>query len=720
MGLQSRPAADIVAPQKHTTSNIPGRSALNIVSWRPTARAPTQQYPARPVSYRADIDGLRAIAVLSVVLYHVGVPGFQGGFVGVDVFFVISGYLIASLIDGEIAQHDFSLLRFYERRIRRIFPALFAVIAVCAFMAWIFLMPQEFKHFARSMKAAALFTSNIQFEKESGYFDIGAQMKPLLHTWSLAVEEQFYIVFPLLLMAVSRFGRRRTIVVFSVLFIASLAASVWGVFRSPTPAFFLSQFRAWELLVGVLLAFKVAPPPSRPFTRQTLAALGVGLIAMAVFTFSECTPFPGLAALLPCLGAGLVIHAHAGDGLVGRALQTPALVFIGLISYSLYLWHWPLIVFTPYLTGHQLSVAQGSAIVVGSTVLAALSWYFIEKPFRGHAGNVGRRPLFASAAFAMAAAVVFGSYVLTERGMPARLPAAVQTVYAATYDIGPFYRPACFIDTNGDSGPTLADVRSGKLCGLGTKEGAGPAFLVWGDSHAATMAPAIDVAAAEAGVSGRIAAHASCPPLPDVQLPGRIQTERCREFNATVRELIASRHIPLVFLVAYWPKYVHDSELPHQGIFFDASTAPPVADKSAPIVHAFDRLMADLKRQGTKVVLVMDVPEMGRYVPEAVARAMLTGASTDIAPPWDYIAKRQALSRTLLTNFAANYGASIVDPLSALCSNGHCNAVRDGMPLYQDADHLAAAAARSLGYLYKPVFAFLLAQGASAGDAVQR
>ncbi|MDW6024612.1 acyltransferase family protein [Mesorhizobium sp. BAC0120] len=689
---------------------------MNVILPRRVAQAPTQKHPAGRVLYRADIDGLRAIAVLPVVLYHAGIPGFQGGFVGVDVFFVISGYLITSLIAGEIAEADFSLLHFYERRVRRIFPALFAMMTACAIFAWMFFMPEEFRFFGRSMRATALFTSNIQFARESGYFDLGAHMKPLLHTWSLAVEEQFYIIFPLLLVALSRFGRSRTIATLLLLFAASLAASAWGVFQWSTNAFFLSQFRAWELILGALLAFQIVPAPSRPLTRQVLAAFGVGLIATAVLVFNKSTPFPGLAALLPCLGAALVIHANAQDGLVGRALQTPALVFIGLISYSLYLWHWPLIVFSPYFTGHQLSVAQGSAIVVGSLILAAISWRFIEKPFRNHAGRVGRRPLFASAAVAMAAAAWFGNYVVAAGGMPVRLPAAVQTVYAATYDVSPFYMPGCFIDNDDNRGPALADIRSGKLCGLGREGATDPAFLVWGDSHAATMAPAIDAAAAEAGVFGRIAAHASCPPLPDVELPDRGETERCREFNGTVRDLIVSRHIPLVFLVAYWPKYVHDSELPEEGVFFDASIEPRLADKSAAIVEALDRLLADLKRHGTKVALVMDVPEMGRYVPEAVARAMLTGASTDVAPPWDYIAKRQALARDLLTKLAAKYGASIVDPVPAFCSTRHCNATRDGMPLYKDADHLTAAAARSLAYLYKPVFAFPVAHDASAAD----
>ncbi|WP_246679854.1 acyltransferase family protein [Mesorhizobium sp. B2-3-5] len=684
------------------------------------AQSPTLLPSPGRVPYRADIDGLRAIAVLPVILYHAGIPGFQGGFVGVDVFFVISGYLIASLIAGEIAEGDFSLLRFYERRIRRIFPALFAMIAACAVGAWMFFMPEEFKYLGRSMWTTALFTSNIQFVKESGYFDIGAQMKPLLHTWSLAVEEQFYIVFPILLMTLGRFGRSRTVAVLSALFVASLAASAWSVFQWPTGAFFLSQFRAWELLLGVLLAFKIAPPLSRPLTRQALAALGIGMIAVAVFTFGEGMPFPGLAALLPCLGAGLVIHARAADGAIGRALQMPVVVSVGLISYSLYLWHWPLIVFTPYILGHKPSVAQGGVIVGCSIILGALSWRFIEKPFRSGASRVGRRALFAAAATAMAAAIGFGSYVAREGGLPSRLPAVVRMVYAATYDVSRFGQSGCLEHSRGNIRPTLEDIGSGKLCTVGAKRQADPAFLVWGDSHSAAMAPAVDVAAAKTGISGLFAGRDGCPPLPDLQPSNRSDEQGCLEFNAAVRRLIAARQIPLVFLVAYWPKYVHDSELPHEGVFFDASMPPPLEDKSAQIGEALDRLMADLTRQGTKVVLVMDVPEMGRYVPEAAARAMLTGGSTDIAPPWDYIAKRQALSRAILADLAAKYGARIVDPLSAFCSKGHCEAVRDGMPLYKDADHLTGSAARSLAYLYEPVFASLVARGASEGNPGQR
>jgi peptidoglycan/LPS O-acetylase OafA/YrhL len=668
------------------------------------------------LSYRPDIDSLRAVAILPVVLYHAGIPGFSGGFVGVDVFFVISGYLMASLIIGEIDRGEFSLLRFYERRIRRIFPALFAMVAGSSVMAWLVFMPVEFEYFAHSVRATALFISNIRFEKESGYFDMSAQLKPLLHTWSLAVEEQFYIVFPVALTLLAKVDRRRTPWVLLFLLVASLAASAWYVHRAPVAAFYLSQFRGWELLLGALLAFDVLPRSTRPVICECLAGLGIVLIGYAVLTYSNSTVFPGLAALVPCLGAALVIHGAATEGPAGLLLRARPVAFVGLISYSLYLWHWPLIVFTRYFTGHILSPMQGVLLVVASLVAAVVSWRFIEQPFRGPASRIARLPLFAVATTVIVAAVLFGGYVTNQQGLPGRLPAAAREAYSATYDLSRFSSSDCSIDTNG-SGPSLADVRAGKLCQLGAA-GNGPInFIVWGDSHSGAMAPAIDKAAADVGMRGLLTGHASCPPLPDVVLSRRndADTAQCASYNAAVRDLIAEKHIPVVFMVAYWPKYVHDAELPNEGLYFDPSVPPPVEDHSTFIKTALDNTLAELKQQGKQTVLVMDVPEMGRFVPEALAKALMTGTTTDIAPPWSYVAARQALSRSILATSAATYGATVVDPLPTICANEHCDAERNGTALYKDADHITATMARSISYLYAPLFKSLGATGPSTG-----
>ncbi len=679
-----------------------GELNLNLVVRRSSSVAPVPGYEPGGFTYRRDIDGLRALAIIPVVLYHAGIPGFGGGFVGVDIFFVISGFLMASLISKEIAKGEFSLIRFYERRIRRIFPALFAVLATSSVAAWFLLMPAEFAYFARSLKAAALFTSNIQFDKESGYFDIGAQMKPLLHTWSLAVEEQFYILFPLLLLVLNRFAQRYIAPILAGLLAVSFMASTWTLFRSQPDAFYLLQFRGWELLLGALLALGVLPVPKQSRVRAGLASAGVLLIAIAVFGFSERTLFPGPAALLPCLGAALVIHARDELGPASRVLQSRPMVFVGLISYSLYLWHWPLIVFSREVTGRELSPMQGGLIVLASLALAIISWRFIERPFRGRGSLVKRSPLFAGALTVVIAAAGLGDYVAHHGGVPGRLPADVQRVYASTYDQSRFSLPPCFAESD-TAARSAADIRAGKLCPLGPEDVAKPAFLVWGDSHSGAMAPAIDAAAKQVGISGLFAGHSSCPPLPEVQLTPRGDTELCGDFNGAVHDLIKAQHIPLVFLVAYWPKYVHDAEMPNEGPYFDPSVPPPLEDRSALVVQSMDRLIAELTKQGTKVVLVSDVPEMGRYMPEAVAKAMMQGTSTEVAPPLEYIKKRQALSHVILSRVAAKYGATIIDPLPAICSSDRCDAVRNGLPLYKDADHLTATFAATLSSLYVPV-----------------
>lgn len=653
--------------------------------------------------YRADIDGLRAIAILPVVLFHAGVPGLGGGFVGVDVFFVISGYLMCSLIADEIARGKFSLLGFYERRIRRIFPALFAMMLTCAVVAWFAFMPQELLYFARSMSAASLVTSNIQLAKEAGYFDIGAQMKPLLHTWSLAVEEQFYIAFPLVMILLRRIAPRQIIPITLVVLAASFAAGIGVLNRNPTAAFYLSQYRIWELLIGGVLGLRAIPEMRGETGRQVLAATGLLLIGTAVFTFTEKTTFPGFAALLPCLGAACIIHARAGNGMVGRFLALRPMVFVGLISYSLYLWHWPIIVFARYFTGHELTPALRLVVIFASLLVAVASWHFVERPFRRSRVLLAGRLLPATVVLLVGVTAGAGALVVMSGGAPGRLPDNVRAIYAATYDRSQFYQAGCFSESD-HKGPSNADVENGKVCALGDLNDTGPDFLVWGDSHAAAMAPAIDAAAATGGFGGMFAAHASCPPLNDVPLATPGDTRRCTAFNSSVRDLIREKHIPLVFMLAYWPKYVHQSELPNEGDYFDASIPPNVADYSTPVAAALDSTLAQLKQEGVKVVLVMDVPEMGHFVPEALAKAKLEGTSSDIAPPRSYIAERQALARSVLEKYAVKYDAMIVDPLPSFCDNDRCHASQGGVPLYIDADHITASAAKRLGYLFAPVF----------------
>ena len=343
-------------------------------------------------NYRADIDGLRAIAVLSVVLFHAGVETFSGGFVGVDVFFVISGYLITTIIHREVAAGSFSITRFYERRFRRILPAAAVMILTVLVAGELFFTPAHQDSLAKSALAAALFSSNIFFFLESGYFADPAHSMPLLHTWSLAVEEQFYLVLPLAMLLIAKYGRERYRTWLWLLSIASLAACVSLTEANASAAFYFGHTRAWELLAGGLLAVNAVPAVRDQRSRELVALAGLLLVALSVLLFSELTVFPGLAALLPVLGTVMVIHSGThGATLVGRCLSVRPLVFIGLISYSLYLWHWPVVVFAQYYSVVSLSPAAISLVLITSFLLAVGSWRYIETPFRKKTAR-GRAP----------------------------------------------------------------------------------------------------------------------------------------------------------------------------------------------------------------------------------------------------------------------------------------------------------------------------------------
>ncbi|HPQ96790.1 MAG TPA: acyltransferase, partial [Thiolinea sp.] len=299
------------------------------------------------MQYRKEIDGLRALAVVPVVLFHAGVPGFGGGFVGVDVFFVISGYLITTLLLEALVQGDFSLVSFYERRARRILPALFLMLLVCLPPAWWLLLPHELAGFGRSLVAVALFSSNILFWQESGYFAPDAELVPLLHTWSLALEEQFYLLFPLLLLAGWRLGLRRLAWLLGGIGVFSLVLAELGWRLVPDANFYLLPGRAWELLAGAGCAlYRHSRPGEEGSSGPWLAGMGLVLLLGAVLWFDRGLPFPGLYALIPVGGTVLLILYASPDRGIGRVLACPLLVGIGLISYSAYLWHQPLLVFT--------------------------------------------------------------------------------------------------------------------------------------------------------------------------------------------------------------------------------------------------------------------------------------------------------------------------------------------------------------------------------------
>ena len=361
--------------------------------------------------YRREIDGLRALAVLPVILFHAGVPGFSGGYVGVDVFFVISGYLITALILTELDGGHFSLADFYARRARRILPALLTVILACLPLAWLWMTPNQLRDFFQSIAAVALFSSNLLFWSEDGYFATAAEEKPLLHTWSLAVEEQYYLLFPLLMLLGWRHARGSLPLAIALLAAASFALAEWSSRHLGGEIFYLPQLRVWELMLGALAALYLhrrAPLAGAAGAASALA--GLAAIGYAVHAYHADTPFPSAWTLLPTAGTALVILGAAPGNLAGRLLGLRALVLLGLLSYSAYLWHHPLFAFARVYQREEPSTWLLAGLGLLALGLAWLSWRYVEQPCRD------RRRLPRNRALAFAALSSFGLLALGAAG----------------------------------------------------------------------------------------------------------------------------------------------------------------------------------------------------------------------------------------------------------------------------------------------------------------
>ena len=354
--------------------------------------------------YRPEIDGLRALAVIPVILFHAGFGLFSGGFVGVDVFFVISGYLITAILIEDIESKRFSILKFYERRARRILPMLFFVLAVCIPFAWIWMLPNELKNFSQSLIAVNLFVSNIYFGKKIGYFDANADNEPLLHTWSLAVEEQYYLLFPIFLILAWGFGKNRVFLMIVIMASISLLLSEYWLRNEGNVNFYLALSRAWELFIGSLAAFIVQKKGVQK--NNLLAAFGLAAILFSIFVYDETVPFPSLYTLVPVLGTALLVLYADKTTFVAKFLSTKVLVSVGLISYSAYLWHQPLFAFAK-IRFHQTSDMTLMVLSIMSILLAYFSWRYVETPFRGRKPMLGNKILLFTTSIIFFFAFIF-------------------------------------------------------------------------------------------------------------------------------------------------------------------------------------------------------------------------------------------------------------------------------------------------------------------------
>lgn len=571
------------------------------------------------MKYRPEVDGLRAIAVLSVVLCHAGLGAVSGGFAGVDVFFVISGFLITRILADDLAQGQFSLWRFYERRARRILPALLVMLLVTVPFALWLMVPFQIGEYAESVTGVGLFISNITFLMQSGYFANDAAMKPLLHTWSLAVEEQFYILYPLLLWLVWRAGPAVRIGVLAVLAVASLAASEYGWRAMADANFYLIPFRAWELLAGALAAFVVMRRGE--VANDLLALPGLAMILVPMVAFDETVPFPSLWTLIPVAGTAFVLTSGTAGSVTARILGLRPMVAVGLISYSVYLWHQPLLAFARLASLEELSLQASVAIALLSLPIGWASWAFVERPFRGKSPLLSRRVLLAGSALALLAVVQLGR-ALPYMPVLSTLPEGIMTQTALDQLREDRFTAVLEGDCHQRGKQSAEEIVQNPLCLGRAADGTKATVALYGDSHAADTAGAIRLAGGQiAQVTG-----ATCPLLPgntrkplcDTLMTGLIDRAKAEGIHKIIlanlytsdetdpermRQIVAfwRQHFDTVYLVSPTPVFARFDEMMLRQPKKELAKIAPIYEAE----ERFGKAVAGLDQDG---VVILDGP----------------------------------------------------------------------------------------------------------------
>ncbi|MEW6132435.1 MAG: acyltransferase family protein [Pseudomonadota bacterium] len=628
------------------------------------------------MDYRSDLTGLRALAVAAVVLFHFGVSGFSGGFAGVDVFFVISGYLMTGIIAGGLAAGRFSLSTFYLSRAKRIIPALAVLCLLLLVLGLLYLGKRDFYSLSKHVVASILFLSNFTYKNEAGYFDADSHEKWLLHTWSLSVEWQFYLLYPLLLVALAKYysptGRafRNGLWALSLLsFIACVAVTR----LNPSSAFFLLPTRAWELLAGGLV-YLYSSAQFRIPAAKTFEIAGLGMIAAAIFALDSASDWPGYWAALPVVGTCLILLAAPTSFWSSNPLSQA----IGKWSYSIYLWHWPIFVAGNYFDWGQSAVHK-VFMIVAAVGMGYLSYRFVEEPCRHSA--FARTLNWEKAGLMVSPAILLGLAGIVGKGLPARLPPEV-----AAIETDPAY-------LRGNPLELCHSVqkRDGTLvCSIGQLPAA-PAVAVLGDSHAGALLHAVKQAAKSGGTNVLALPGAACPPIEGVQAIAGIPGEACRNYVATAAKLLdETPAISSVILIARWSAYVEGYVEKSGGPYalFDHNGVPEADARRAEYRR---RLLSSLCNAAAKrtVYVVLPIPEHTKNVPRELARRMMTGShgGYPVVSVAEY-GQRHAAVLQAFGEAQAKCGVQLLDPLPYLCARGSCSSVLDGRPLYYDDDHL--------------------------------
>lgn len=634
--------------------------------------------------YRAEIDGLRAVAVVPVILFHAGVAWFSGGFVGVDVFFVISGYLITTIILADLAVGRFSIARFYERRARRILPALSVVLLACLPFAWAWMLPQELVAFGKSLIATALFGANILFWRESGYFDAAAELKPLLHTWSLAVEEQYYLFFPPVLALIWRWRQALVMPALVLVSLLSLMAAQWGAHNAPSANFYLLPSRMWELLIGVMVALRHSQGRSAgPDGLSDLAGLtGLAMILYAVFAFDAATPMPSLWTLIPVAGTALVLGFARQGTQTAQLLALRPLVGLGLISYSAYLWHQPLLAFARI---RNVAPPEGPllwGLLAATFGLAWFSWRFVEQPFRGTAPWLpgGRRIGLATLA-SIGAVCLTGAALVAGEGFGARKAPSGSTFG----DLGGFeamFAPNYGLDPACDAGAFTLSPKC--------RTADDPALVLWGDSYAMHLVQALQ--SSPSAVPFAQLTLSQCAAFPGLAVNGSVTGwQDCLAFNdAALAWILEQDSVRTVVISSPFNQTISPLR-DRTGAVIDTEEARRTA-----IADDLASLSDQLAAAGKRLVVVSFPPRTGPDLGMCFARNYLMGKSPESCDfPIDGHYTFSVDSINLLKKVQEKVPVLWLEDI--LCATGTCRVILDGVPVYRDAGHLSFMGSAKLG-----------------------
>lgn len=660
---------DVANSEKSTYTQLKTWSVLG-VCWMP---------PHSSLSYRPEIDGLRAVAVLAVVLNHTSFC--PGGYVGVDVFFVISGYLITSILLRSIAADEFSLWDFWERRVRRIVPALVMTIVLVLAMGWWQFLPRDFERLARATLAQVICASNVIHWRMSGYFAPDAETLPLLHTWSLAVEEQFYFLLPTTLWLTRNWSRKTVVSGLALVCVLSFTLCVWATAKMPSAAFYLLPTRAWELLMGTILSMtSLRSQPIRPILAQITSLMGLAAIIFPMCYYDEKTIFPGLPALLPCSGAIAFLWSNSLNSTwAGRVLSIRPVVFIGLISYSLYLLHWPLIVSAMYWHREEMTWPLRAGIVAISIVAATLSWRWIETPIRKKQVFSQAKSAFAASFLGLIMCFMAGLCIELMNGAPQRFSEQMLRYTEQT-------------KSRFSARRYPRDVADGQLDTIGVEKGTIDC-LVWGDSHAHAFLPYIDMVCREYGLHGESAIHTSTAPLLNYVSTGPLSLKtESPLFNEAVVSRVIQKRVRAVVIAARWFQYADNP-------------------KFEECLIATTQRLTDA---GIQVVLVKDVPYQSGNIPRLLSRAVYFGQ--DVSSIGVPLARHTERNQLVNQSFARlNHPLiRVIDPAPFFVDDrGLCRGEMNGESLYFDAQHLSVAGS----LLTRPLFELVLYSLVESGDS---